>query len=162
MYNLIERTSWTLHAVLSFSPKEAVMQDHILFSIGFRCESVYESLLKYKQAGETVNQRMIDESLALIQDCFKFQKSVASLFSQREFGLAEFPPLVFDLYAQKKPEEIVAELQNVKDILERLAKKEISVNVDKALEFFRGLSKLCLRRHDEVNISFTPMLSLSF
>lgn len=138
------------------------MQDHILFTVGFRCESVFESLRRYKEFGETVNQRMIDESLSLIQDCFKFQKSVASLFSQREFGLSEFPPLVFDLFVEKKPEEIMAELQSVRDILESLAKRETGINVNKALNFFRSLSNLCLRRHDEVNVSFSPMLSLSF
>lgn len=138
------------------------MSDHVLFSIGFRCECVFESLRKYKEVGEKLTPRTIDESLTLLEDCFTIQRNMASLFSSSTASLSAFPPLIFDLFPQKDPKDILNELQKIKTLIDKISNDEQGVDVENALVFFRNASHLCLRRNDEINFSFTPMLSLSF
>jgi len=104
---------------------------------------------------------MLDESLQVIDDCFSINDNISSFFSTNRAELAEFLPLVFELFPGFTPEKIIAHLQKTKGILESIGKKESSVGIEEAIQLFRKISALCLRRNTLVNTGFPPILTLA-
>lgn len=125
------------------------MHDASLFSIGFKCESIVEALKAY-QTGTPIAPRRIDESLEVIDDCFGFMRSASSYFSQQGTALAEFMPLVFDVYPGMSAEQLTEELSKIREGIVRIKHSKEPQPIDHIVEFFQKVSLLCLRRNAKV------------
>ena len=123
------------------------MSSIYLFNIGFRCENICRELNKYKNH-QYVNRTILNDSKNVVIDCFKIKESDSDSLSSNDLAIGDFYPLLFRAFPQKKIDDIVISLKEIKLTLENIDGGSITEDVTSAYSFFNTLSDLCLSHQE--------------
>lgn len=114
-----------------------------LFNIGFRCENISIALNAYKSNGQ-ISRNALEDSLQIISDCFKVKGAIAENLSSTKYEPSQLYTLIFRMFGGKTFDQIFAELNKLKNIIDDVSAKKSNVDVDSATNFFESLADMCL------------------